>query len=159
MTKLSSIQAGLLAAIVQTEGGALKAPEGAKSTVAALIKRGFIISAPRADGPSQLLITAAGQAALGPQAALAGQRVSDEAATPLPAPTSTMPKGKIGALVALLRRAEGATISDMMAATGWQAHSVRGAISGAIKKGLALGVASERADGGRIYRISAGEGA
>jgi hypothetical protein len=47
----------------------------------------------------------------------------------------------------------------MMAATGWQAHSVRGAIAGAIKKKLKLDVASEKAEGGRVYRIVEGAGA
>jgi hypothetical protein len=43
----------------------------------------------------------------------------------------------------------------MMAATGWQAHSVRGAISGSIKKALGLAVVSEKIDGARTYRIEA----
>jgi len=38
-------------------------------------------------------------------------------------------RGKLGAMVALLRRECGASIAEMMAATGWQAHSVRGAMS------------------------------
>ncbi len=42
----------------------------------------------------------------------------------------------------------------MSAKTGWQAHSVRGAISGALKKKLGLAVTSERVgDRGRVYRI------
>jgi hypothetical protein len=43
----------------------------------------------------------------------------------------------------------------MMGATGWQAHSVRGAISGAIKKKLGLAVVSERVGETRTYRIAA----
>ena len=50
--------------------------------------------------------------------------------------TVEKPKTKIEAVVDLLRRPEGARIEDIMAATGWQKHSVRGAMSGAIKKGL-----------------------
>jgi len=65
-----------------------------------------------------------------------------------------IPKGKIGALVVLLRRDGGAGIDEMMAVTGWQAHSVRGAIAGAIKKKLGLFVLSEKAEGGRRYRIA-----
>ena len=42
-----------------------------------------------------------------------------------------------------------------MAATGWQAHSVRGAISGAIKKKLGLTVSSELVEGTRTYRVVA----
>ena len=64
------------------------------------------------------------------------------------------PKGKLGALVALLRRPDGASIADMMEATGWQAHSVRGAIAGALKKTLKLEITSSKAEGAeRRYRI------
>lgn len=55
----------------------------------------------------------------------------------------------------MLREPKGKSIDDLMKATGWQAHSVRGAISGAIKKKLGLTVTSEKADGVRVYRISA----
>lgn len=67
---------------------------------------------------------------------------------PTPRPT------KIQAVVALLRRPEGARIEDIMTATGWQAHSVRGAMSGAVKKGLGLTITSEKLDGARVYRIA-----
>ena len=40
-----------------------------------------------------------------------------------------------------------------MEATGWQAHSVRGIIAGAVKKKLGLTVTSEAGEGGRIYRV------
>ena len=69
------------------------------------------------------------------------------------------PKGKLGALVALLLRPEGATLEAMQAATGWQAHSVRGAIAGSIKKKLGFDVTSEKVDGGRVSRIAKGAGA
>lgn len=74
------------------------------------------------------------------------------------ADTST-PKGKLGALVALLLRPQGATLAAMQDATGWQAHSVRGALSGTIKKKLGFEVASQKTDAGRIYRIQKGAGA
>ena len=53
----------------------------------------------------------------------------------------------------MLRKPSGASIKAIMSATGWQSHSVRGAISGAIKKKLGLKVASETRDGERFYRI------
>ncbi len=57
-------------------------------------------------------------------------------------------------LIEMLKRSKGATIADMAAKTGWQTHSVRGAISGALKKKLGLPVTSERVEGrGRVYRI------
>jgi hypothetical protein len=72
---------------------------------------------------------------------------------------AAQPKGKLGTLVDLLRRPEGATLKVMQEATGWQAHSVRGAIAGSIKKKLGFSVSSAKADGERIYRIDAGAGA
>ncbi len=66
---------------------------------------------------------------------------------------------KLDQLVALLRRPEGATIQAMAAATGWQAHSVRGAMSGGLKKKAGLAISSEKADGVRVYRIADGAAA
>jgi hypothetical protein len=60
-------------------------------------------------------------------------------------------------LIDLLKRKRGGTIDEIVAATGWQAHSVRGAISGTLKKKLGLAVTSEKLEGrGRVYRIVAG---
>jgi hypothetical protein len=59
-------------------------------------------------------------------------------------------------LLDLLQRKRGATIAEAMKATGWQPHSVRGAISGTLKKKLGLAVTSEAVEGrGRVYRIVA----
>lgn len=53
-----------------------------------------------------------------------------------------------------LRTANGATIAQLMQATGWQAHSVRGFLSGTVKKKLNLDLLSEVGkDGQRRYRI------
>lgn len=61
---------------------------------------------------------------------------------------------KQAALIAMLRAPNGATIEEIAAATGWQAHTVRGAIAGALKKKLGLDVKSEKVEGrGRVYRI------
>src|SRR5258706_13908271 len=77
-----------------------------------------------------------------------------------PAPASALlPKGKLGILVSLLGRPQGARIEELTAATGWQTHSVRGAISGAIKKKLGREVLSEKTQEGRVYRITAEVGA
>lgn len=69
------------------------------------------------------------------------------------APKSATPGGKLGKVVELLSRAEGAKLEDMMAATGWQAHSVRGAMSGALKRHRGLTISSEKGEEGRVYRI------
>jgi hypothetical protein len=54
----------------------------------------------------------------------------------------------------LLKRPAGATLKDLMKATGWQAHSVRGFLSGAVGKKMGLTVASAKGeDGERTYSI------
>ncbi len=70
-------------------------------------------------------------------------------------PAAVRPGTKQALLIDLLKRKKGATIDEAVAATGWQAHSVRGAISGALKKKLGLAVTSERVERrGRVYRIA-----
>lgn len=62
---------------------------------------------------------------------------------------------KLSLLVDLLSRETGSTIDEAAKAIGWQRHSIRGAISGALKKKLGLGVASAITEGrGRVYRIA-----
>jgi len=68
---------------------------------------------------------------------------------------SVRENSKLAAVIAMLRRKEGATIEQLMKATGWQAHSVRGAMSGALKKKFGLTISSTKADGVRIYRVTA----
>jgi len=61
---------------------------------------------------------------------------------------------KTAIVLELLRRPEGATRADLMAATGWQAHSVRGFLSGVLGKKMGLAIESlKTADGARAYRI------
>lgn len=58
-------------------------------------------------------------------------------------------------ILLLLQRPKGATIDDIMDATGWQAHSVRGFISGNLVKRMGLRVNSTRPSGGaRTYQIT-----
>src|SRR6516164_2552621 len=56
-------------------------------------------------------------------------------------------------VVAMLRDRAGTTIAAIMAATGWQQHSVRGFLAGAIRKKLGLNLVSEPRESGRVYRI------
>jgi hypothetical protein len=61
---------------------------------------------------------------------------------------------KLSILIGLMSRKTGATIEEAAKATGWQHHSIRGAISGALKKKMGLEVASNAVDGrGRVYKI------
>jgi hypothetical protein len=77
---------------------------------------------------------------------------------PTGADVASAPKTRGGTkqaqLIAMLRRSEGATIAQIVAATGWQPHTVRGAFAGALKKKLGLTVTSEKIEGGeRVYRL------
>ncbi|MGD1097149.1 MAG: DUF3489 domain-containing protein [Bryobacteraceae bacterium] len=56
-------------------------------------------------------------------------------------------------MIALLKRPSGATLNELMAETGWQAHSVRGFISGQLSKRLGFRIKSFKRDGERVYRI------
>lgn len=86
-----------------------------------------------------------------PKAAKPGRRATNTTPVP-PARAGT----KQALLIDLLKRKNGATIADLVKATGWQRHSVRGAISGTLKKKLGLAVTSENLKGrGRVYRIAA----
>lgn len=62
---------------------------------------------------------------------------------------------KQAVIIALLRRSDGSNLSELMQATGWQAHSVRGFLSGTIKKKLGLNLISQKQDGVQHYRFNA----
>lgn len=69
-------------------------------------------------------------------------------------PSPRIKPTKIQKCLDLLTTRDGATIDELMAATGWQAHSVRGFLAGTVKKKLGLTLASKKADDGtRHYCI------
>ncbi len=68
---------------------------------------------------------------------------------------ATRANTKQAQLIAMLKRPEGATIDEIVKAFGWQPHTARGAIAGALKKKLGLDVRSEKDEQrGRFYRIT-----
>ena len=72
----------------------------------------------------------------------------------LPDPQSDAKRpSKQDTVIAMLRRAEGATVDEVVSATGWQRHTVRGVFSGTLKKKLGLSIASTKEERGRVYRI------
>lgn len=70
---------------------------------------------------------------------------------PAKLPPAAKAMSKLNHVEALLRRKNGATIVELAKATGWQQHSVRGAMAGALKK-RGLAITSEKIDGTRRYR-------
>lgn len=77
---------------------------------------------------------------------------------PDPQPQARAPREgtKQAALIAMLRAPEGATIEEIMAAMGWQSHTVRGAMAGALKRKLGFEVTSEKVEErGRVYKLPA----
>ncbi|HEV2516053.1 MAG TPA: DUF3489 domain-containing protein [Devosia sp.] len=100
-----------------------------------------------ADGAAvTLVITDTGLAAIG----------IEPGATPVETPAPDAKTSKQDAIVAMLRRPQGASIEEMTAATGWLPHSVRGWMSGAAKKRLGLELVSEKdGSGTRRYHVAA----
>jgi hypothetical protein len=74
---------------------------------------------------------------------------------PIVAPPAVESSGtsKQARLISMLSASSGATLEQMMTLTGWQAHTVRGAISGVLRKRLGLNVVCSGSAGSRSYRI------
>ena len=71
--------------------------------------------------------------------------------------SATKRSSKQDAVLAMLQRAEGATVDEVASAMGWQRHTVRGLFSGTLKKKLGLTLASAQEERGRVYRIATPE--
>ena len=77
------------------------------------------------------------------------RKVQTKAKTP-----GTRANSKQAQLIEMLKSPDGATIEEIVKKFDWQAHTVRGALAGALKKKLGLNVQSEKVEGrGRVYRI------
>jgi hypothetical protein len=170
MIQLTDLDAILLSGAAKRDSGSLlPVPEsvsggGARLTkaITALIKHGLAeeretydktaVRRTEEDVAYSVFITGAGNAAI-------GINVSDdnddnagaEAASPA---QPIMPRvTKASAVVALLQREEGATLADMIAATGWLPHTTRAALTGLRKKGHVL--EKSKRDDQTCYRIQA----
>ena len=92
---------------------------------------------------------------VGDRAALIDHLWSAIEALPEPEPQPEVKQSsKQGAVIATLRRPEGATVDEGASAMGWQRHTVRGLFSGTLKKKLGLTLASAQEERGRVYRIT-----
>jgi len=136
--------------------------------VEANLRRGELLWRETGDGHGTTLIaTEAGLEAIGIEPVVASAVASARKAKVKAGPESDAPVNpnmpeqatiragtKQAQIIALLQRPEGASIAEIVAATGWQAHTARGAISGALKKKLGLPVTAEKVEGrGMCYRL------
>ncbi|MGI3212923.1 DUF3489 domain-containing protein [Roseovarius tibetensis] len=181
MPKLTDTQTIILSRAATRPGNlAMPLPEGlhgaaAQKSVTAMVTRGWIeevdadirrgepLWRETGDGHGTTLIaTEAGLEAIGIEPVVAKATSASRKAKPDPAPMSEAPKPptirsgtKQAQIIALLQRPEGASIGEIVEATGWQAHSARGMISGALKKKLGLAITSAKEDRrGTVHRIT-----
>lgn len=184
MTTPSDTQSLILSRAATRPGNlALPLPEGlvgaaAKMVVGKMIARGWLEEVEAnlrrgepmwretGDGHGTTLIaTETGLEAIGIEPMVASAVASARKAKPKPEPASdnanTVKPVAIRAgtkqaqIIAMLQRPEGATVAEMVEATGWLAHTVRGSISGALKKKLRLPIATEKVEGrGTVYTLS-----
>ena len=95
-----------------------------------------------------------GRAAKKPAPAKKAPAARTKAKSGKPAAKGAREGSKAAKILDLLKRPGGATLKALMKATGWQAHSVRGFLSGSLRKKMGLNVASTKAeDGERSYTI------
>lgn len=145
MLKLTPTQRGLLVSAATDPRGEVNETGVTESVIKQMIRFGLVISTPKEGGGRTLWITAKGKETVQPNP-------PPPEIEPTPqSPNPERPKGKIGLLLGLLQRPEGARLTDMTAATGWQPHSVRGALSG-IKTLRGVTLTSEKTETGRLYR-------
>ena len=175
MAKLTDTQLVILSAAAKRRDSAvlplprsLKVNKAAATTVLeSLLKKGLVAERPAAadeahwretrDGRRPALaITDTGLQAIGVDVdRKTSKQSSSTKPNAKPSPAAVRPGTKQALLIDLLKRKKGATIDEAVEATGWQPHSVRGAISGTLKKKLGLAVTSERVGNrGRVYRIA-----
>ena len=72
---------------------------------------------------------------------------------PAPEIPSARPGTKKAAILSLLKRPKGATLKELMKVSQWQAHSIRGFLSGSLRKQMGLKVQVIDRDGERAYQI------
>ncbi|WP_296643896.1 DUF3489 domain-containing protein [Roseinatronobacter sp.] len=164
MTKLTETQTRILSAAAQRPGNiAMPLPKGlagaaAKMAVNRMITNGWLeevdadvrkgepLWRETGDGHGTTLIaTEVGLDAIGIEPVVARDR---------PKPVSIRAGTKQAEVILLLQRSEGASIAEIVEATGWLAHSARGLISGGLKKKLGFKITSQKEQGrGSVYRI------
>jgi hypothetical protein len=156
---------GLVGAAARMVVGKMSA-RGWLEEVEAFSSRGEPLWRETGDGfGTTLIATEAGLEAIGIEPLVASAVVSARKARPKPEPVQTPDDTaksvairagtKQAQIIAMLQRPEGATIAEMVEATGWLAHTLRGCISGALKKKLGLPIAAEKVEGrGTVHKLN-----
>jgi len=176
MTNLTETQSIILAAGAKRPANiALPLPKGlagaaAKMTVTRMIDQGLLHEVdadPRRSEPlwretgdgrgTTLVVTEAGLLAIGIEPVVVQTMVAVRRCQ-VETPAQKQPAQRAGTkqamLIAMLQKPEGATIAELAAATGWQAHTVRGAMSGVLKKKLGLPISAKKVEGGgTVYKL------
>lgn len=165
MAKLSDIQILLLTTASTREDGSVLPPSdllgelstSVRKAIDGLLRRKLIEEVPtqssdqvwRNEGDHQigLAITTVGKAAITSDVTVPDADTLPETMSAAPAPAT-----KIATVLDMLRRQGGATLDEIVAATGWLPHTTRAALTGLRKKGHVL--SRERRDDVSCYRIT-----
>jgi len=158
--KLTDTQTAILkAAAGRPDGNIAPLPGPLRGGARTRVIEGLLARGLVTESEGSHLLTDAGYAAVGKRRSVpkgVQKMDSTDALTKCEATSRTIRPGtKLAAIIDAMKRPGGATIAQMMADTGWQVHSVRGAISGMVRKRLGYQVVTEKsADGQRAYRIA-----
>lgn len=85
------------------------------------------------------------------------RKIAKPKAPPKTPKAKSLVESKRARIVKVLSAPKGTTIAAIVAATGWQQHSVRGFLAGIIRKRLGLNLLSEKGSKGRVYRVEDGK--
>ena len=116
----------------------------------------FRASLQEAEQPAEEPIEPEAEAPVEPESEAAIAEVAPaEATTAQPKAPKLRNGTKQALMIDMLRRPQGATVEQIAEITGWQNHTVRGAMAGALKKKLGLTITSEKTEGtARTYHIA-----
>ncbi|MDB0510079.1 DUF3489 domain-containing protein [Ralstonia solanacearum] len=156
--QLTPAQHAILVHAIEHTGGKIEwFPDNIKGGARKKVLEGLAKRTLIADSGDDWLVTAAGYNALGLDAPQP-EEPAEESDTARKMPR-TRANSKQAQVIAMLRHPNGATINEICKATGWQAHTVRGAFAGTFKKRLGLAITSHKpASGERVYRIETEDG-
>ena len=167
--KLTTTQAAILkAAAARPDGNIEPLPTNLRGGARTAVIDGLLARGLVAESEGSHLLTDVGYAAVGKRRPVPKgvqkmdahdaltKREATHALQKLEATSRTIRPGtKLATIIDAMRHPGGATIVQMMDGTGWQAHTVRGAISGMVRKRLGYEVITEKGtDGQRTYRIA-----